>query len=275
MKVLVTGAGGQLGRALGPALRGHDVVAFEHAALDIADADAVTAAMRAHRPDVVVNAAAYNAVDRAESDRAAALRGNAEGPRVLARASREAGAAILHVSTDYVFDGEKGAPYHENDRPNPLSVYGQSKLAGEEAVRVANPRHFVVRTAWVYAHGGKNFPLTILDLAKKGPVRVVDDQRGSPTFAPHLAEAIARLLETEVFGTWHLAGSGEASWYELTTELFRLCGVNAAVTPVTTAEFPRPARRPRQASLVSIRQPPLALPPWREGLAAFVRGLPV
>jgi len=275
MKVLVTGAGGQLGRALGPALRGHDVGPFEHAALDIADADAVAAAMRARRPDVVVNAAAYNAVDRAESDRAAAFRGNAEGPRVLARASREAGAAILHVSTDYVFDGEKGAPYHENDRPNPLSVYGQSKLAGEEAVRAANPRHFVVRTAWVYAHGGKNFPLTILDLAKKGPVRVVDDQRGSPTFSPHLAEAIARLLETEVFGTWHLAGSGEASWYELTTELFRLCGVNAAVTPVTTAEFPRPARRPRQASLVSIRQPPLALPPWREGLAAFVRGLPV
>jgi dTDP-4-dehydrorhamnose reductase len=273
MRILVTGAGGQLGRALGPALRDHDVTALERARLDIADAGAVRAALEAHRPELVINAAAYNAVDRAETDRAAAFRGNAEGPRLLAEASREAGGAILHVSTDYVFDGEKGAPYDENDQPNPLSVYGRSKLAGEDAVRGANAKHYVIRTAWVYAHGGKNFPLTILELAKKGPVRVVNDQRGSPTFAPHLAEAIARLIGTGAFGTWHLAGSGEASWYELTTELFRLCGVNAAVTPVTTAEFPRPAPRPRQASLISIRQPSLALPPWREGLACFARGL--
>jgi dTDP-4-dehydrorhamnose reductase len=272
MRILVTGAGGQLGRALGPALSRHEVVALDHAHLDITDAAGVRAALRAHRPELLINAAAYNAVDRAESDREAAFRGNAEGPRVLAQATAEVGAALLHVSTDYVFDGEKGAPYDERDRTNPLSVYGRSKLAGEEAVRAANPKHYIVRTAWVYAHGGKNFPLTILELAKKGPVRVVEDQRGSPTYAPHLAEAVARVIETGAYGIWHLAGSGEASWYELTCELFRLCGVSASVTPVKTAEFPRPAHRPRYSPLASVREPRIALPPWREGLAAFAQG---
>jgi dTDP-4-dehydrorhamnose reductase len=274
MRILVTGAGGQLGRALGPALRDHEVTGLDHARLDIADPGAVQAALRVHRPELLVNAAAYNAVDRAETEREAAFRVNAEGPRVLAEATAEVGSSLLHVSTDYVFDGEKGAPYDEGDRPNPLSVYGQSKLAGENVVRRANPRHYVVRTAWVYAHGGKNFPLTILDLAKRGPVRVVDDQRGSPTFASHLAVAIAELVGTGAYGIWHLAGSGEASWYELTLELFRSYGIDTPVIPVTTAEFPRPAPRPRGAPLVSAREPRIRLPPWRVGLAAFVRGLP-
>ena len=207
MRVLVTGAGGQLGRALGPALRDHEVTALTRAQLDITDPAAVREAVRAHGPDLVLNAAAYNAVDRAETDREGAFAVNATGPRLLAEAAAGAGAAILHVSTDYVFDGEKGAPYDESDLPNPLSVYGRSKLAGEEAVRASNPRHYVVRTAWVYAASGKNFPLTILGLAEKGPVRVVDDQWGSPTYAPHLAQALAQLIVTGSFGTWHLAGS--------------------------------------------------------------------
>ena len=270
MKVLVTGAGGQLGRALRPALREHEVAILTRAQLDITDEAAVREAMGAHRPDLVLNAAAYNAVDRAETDREAAFAVNATGPGLLATAAAEAGAAILHVSSDYVFDGEKGAPYDENDRPRPLSVYGQSKLLGEEAVRAANPRHYIVRTAWVYATVGKNFPLTILDLAKQGPVRVVDDQWGSPTYAPHLAEAMAQLIETEAFGLWHLAGGGEASWYELTRELFRLRGVLTPLTPVKTSAFPRPARRPRRASLISVRaDPPLRLPAWGEGLREF------
>ena len=198
------------------------------------------------------------------------MRSTPTGPRLLAEAAAAAGAAILHVSTDYVFDGEKGAPYDETDQPHPLSVYGESKLAGEEAVRAANPRHYVVRTAWVYAPIGKNFPLTILELAGKGPVRVVDDQWGSPTYAPHLAQAIARLIDTGAFGTWHLAGAGETSWYELTRELFRLRGLTVAVTPVKTSEFPRPARRPRRAPLVSVRdQPQLRLPAWTDGLREF------
>ena len=277
MKVLLAGAGGQLGRALVPELLAHEVVARTHAELDITDATAVGDAVKSQRPALVINAAAYNAVDRAETDQEAAFRVNALGPRLLAEAAAAVGAAILHVSTDYVFDGEKGTPYNELDAPNPQSAYGRSKLAGEEAVRKANPlRHYIVRTAWVYAHGGKNFPLTILDLAKKGPVRVVDDQFGSPTYAPHLARAIARLIETNAFATWHLAGGGEGtSWYGLTCELFRLRGIKTPVTPVKTTEFPRPARRPRRAPLVSARQEPaLALPPWPDGLRAFVAGLP-
>jgi dTDP-4-dehydrorhamnose reductase len=246
---------------------------LERARLDVTDAGAVREAVRAHGPGLVVNAAAYNAVDAAETDRGAAFRANALGPGLLAEAAHAVGASILHVSSDYVFDGEKGSPYDEADAPHPLSAYGESKLAGEQAVRAANPKHYVVRTAWVYAHGGKNFPRTILALAAKGPVRVVDDQRGSPTFAPHLAQAIARLVETEAFGIWHLAGAGEASWYELTRALFRLRGVETPLHPVPTAEFPRPARRPRLSSLVSAREPRIVLPPWEEGLAEFARGL--
>jgi dTDP-4-dehydrorhamnose reductase len=269
MRILVTGAGGQLGRALGPALQDHQVTSLTRSELDVTDARAVEDAVRAHRPELLVNAAAYNAVDAAETDREAAFRANALGPRLLAEAAAARGAAILHISTDYVFDGEKGGAYDEADAPHPLSAYGESKLAGEQAVRAANPKHYLVRTAWVYAQGGKNFPRTILALAEKGPVRVVDDQRGSPTFAPHLAAAIARLVATGAFGTWHLAGAGEASWYELTCALFRLKGVETPVTPVKTAEFPRPARRPRLSSLVSTREPRIVLPPWEEGLACF------
>jgi dTDP-4-dehydrorhamnose reductase len=273
MRVLVTGADGQLGRALGPALGKHEVVALARSRLDVTDSAAVRGAVGAHRPEIVVNAAAYNAVDAAETNREEAFRANALAPQLLAEAAAAAGASILHVSTDYVFDGEKGSAYEETDTPRPLSAYGESKLAGEQAVRAANPKHYVVRTAWVYAHGGKNFPMTILALAEKGPVRVVDDQRGSPTFAPHLAQAIARLIDTEAFGTWHLAGAGETSWYELTEALFRLRGVQAPLTAVSTAEFPRPARRPRLSSLVSVREPRIVLPPWAEGLAEFARGL--
>src|SRR5262249_54438899 len=175
----------------------------------------------------------------------------------------------LHVSTDYVFDGTAGRAYHEYDRPNPLSVYGRSKLAGEEAVRAAHARHYVVRTAWLYAAEGRNFPLTLLGLGAKGPVRVVDDQHGSPTFAPHLAEAIARLVATGAWGTYHLAGAGETTWHGLTQTLFELCGVRSPVEAVITDAFPRPAPRPRYSVLTSIQEPRITLPPWRAGLAEF------
>ena len=272
MKILLAGAGGQLGRALVPALARHEVTALTHGQLDITDASAVREAVATHRPELVLNAAAWNAVDRAESEPEAAFRGNALGPRKLALASAEVGAAILQLSTDYVFDGEAGRPYHELDRPHPLSVYGESKLAGEEAVRELNPRHHIVRTAWLYAPRGRNFCHTMLELAKKGPVSVVDDQRGSPTYAPHLADAIAQLVESQSFGTWHVAGSGVASWYELAQELFRRCGVTTEVRPVKTVAVPRPALRPRFSALVSERNAPL-LPPWTEGVAAFAAAL--
>jgi dTDP-4-dehydrorhamnose reductase len=270
VKILLTGAGGQLGRSLPAVLAGHDVAAFAHAELPIDDLDRVRAAVAKQRPDLVLNAAAYNQVDAAESDPDAAYRGNALGPRNLALASAEGGAAIVHVSTDYVFDGRGSRPYHEFDTPAPRSVYGASKLAGEIAVRDQNPRHYVVRTAWVYHEEGANFPRTMLRLAAgSDPIRVVSDQIGSPTYAPHLAAGIAQLISTNAFGTYHFAGSGQTSWHELTCLLFEKMGIDRPVAAVTTEEFPRPAERPRFSVLTTLQQPRIELPPWREGLAAF------
>jgi dTDP-4-dehydrorhamnose reductase len=273
MKILVTGAAGQLGALLPAALAGHEVVALGRAELDVTNLTQVRLAVQSHRPHAVVNASAYNKVDAAESDPDSAYRGNALGPRNLAIATADAGIALVHVSTDYVFDGTATRPYHEYDRPAPRTVYGASKLAGEDAVRELNPRHFVARTAWVYAPGRQNFPHTMLSLASRPEVRVVRDQIGSPTYAPHLARAIARLLDTGAFGTYHLAGAGAASWYDLTRALYAGAGVTTAVVPVTTAEFPRPAPRPAYSVLTTIQDPRIVLPPWEEGLAEFCRSL--
>jgi len=269
MKVLVTGAAGQLARALVPALAGHQVVTLDRAALDVSDLAAVRSAVAANAPAVVINAAAYNHVDQAESEPEAAQRVNRDGARNLAVATAEHGTALLHVSSDYVFDGEAGRPYDERDVPNPLSAYGRSKLAGEEAVRESNPRHFVVRTAWVYAPVGRNFPNTMRRLAARGPVRVVDDQTGSPTYAPHLAEGLVRLLTSGGYGTYHMAGAGAATWHAFTVALFAALGVDREVERASTAEFPSPARRPRFAPLVTTRVPPIVLPHWQEGVAAY------
>jgi len=273
LRILLAGAAGQLGRVLATALRGHAVAAFGRRGLDVTDLAAVHTLVKSHRPDLVLNATAYNDVDGAETDAEAAYRGNALGPRNLALAAAESGAAILHVSTDYVFDGEAGRPYHEYDRPAPLSVYGASKLAGEEAVRVLNPHHYVVRTAWLYSENGRNFPAAILKQAGTAPVRVVGDQFGSPTYAPHLAEAIAALVGTGAYGTYHLAGRGAVSWFELASVLYLRLGISTRVERVTSAEFPRPARRPRFSALTTIQEPRILLPSWEDGLEAFVRGM--
>jgi dTDP-4-dehydrorhamnose reductase len=272
MRILLLGAGGQLGRALAPALAAHAVVACDHARLDIADLAAVREAVRAAGPDALINAAAFNEVDRAESEPEPAYRGNALGPRNLALASAERGISILHVSTDYVFDGTATTPYHEYHRPHPLSVYGATKLAGEAAVQALNPRHYLVRTAWLYSEVGHNFPRTMLELAATQPVvRVVSDQTGSPTYAPHLAAAIARLIETQAYGIYHLAGRGGTTWFDLTRALYRSLAIDVTVEPVSTAEFPRPAARPRYSVLTTIQEPRLLLPPWEEGLGEFER----
>lgn len=273
MKVLVAGAGGQLARALVPELAAHELVALGHAELDITDLTQVRLAVQSHRPHLVINAAAYNRVDDAEVEQEAAYRGNALGPRNLALATADAAIPLLHVSSDYVFDGRSARPYHEYHRPAPLSVYALSKLAGEQAVRESNPRHFVVRTAWLYGPAGQSFPRTMLSLASRPEVRVVDDQRGSPTWTPHLAQAIARLIDTGVFGTYHLAGCGEASWYELTQHLYATLGIATPVVPVSTAELARPAPRPAYSVLTTIQDPRIVLPPWEEGLAEFCRAV--
>ncbi|MEO8500459.1 MAG: dTDP-4-dehydrorhamnose reductase [Vicinamibacteria bacterium] len=273
MKILLTGAAGQLGRQIQQRSQAHAITALTHKDLDIANLELVREAVRTHRPDLVLNAAAFNDVDRAEADPDAAFVGNALGPRNLALAAAEAGAAILHVSTDYVFDGQQTTPYVEYDRPAPLSNYGRSKLAGEVAVRELNPRHYVVRTAWVYEPKGNNFPKTLYFLAlKHKEVKVVSDVKGSPTSAAHLARAILTLIDTGAFGTYHLAGAGEgASWFDLATCFFRELKMDTQILPVTSMEFPRPAPRPRYSVLRTIQAPRIVLPSWQEGIAEFAR----
>jgi dTDP-4-dehydrorhamnose reductase len=269
MKVLIAGAGGQLGRALQTVLTGHEVISLTHARLDITRFEDARAAVAAHRPDILINAAAYNDVDGAESDHVGAYRVNAVGARNLSVASFELGVPFVHVSTDYVFDGMSGRPYHEFDRTNPLSIYGNSKLAGERAVAAHNPRHYIVRTSWLYHTEGKSFPKAMMALAGRAEVRVVCDQYGSPTYAPHLVGAIARLMETGAYGTYHLAGSGAASRFEMTRKLYQLLGIGTVALPAPTAEFPRPATRPRYSVLTTVQDPEILLPPWEEGMAEF------
>ena len=269
MRILVTGSSGQLAGALPSALRKYAVVGLPRERLDIASPDAVHAALRDHAPDLVINAAAWTDVDGAESDPDGAFRANALGPENLARATAARGVPLLHVSTDYVFGGVGSRPLDEEAPVAPRSVYGKSKLAGEEAVRAHQPRHFIVRTAWLYAATGRNFPRTLLGLASRPELRVVDDQHGSPTWAPHLAEAIARLIATERWGTWHLAGTGGTTWYGFARALLQAAGIRTPVVPVRTAECPRPAPRPAYAVLTTRHDPPILLPPWEEGVAAW------
>ncbi|MEO6725422.1 MAG: dTDP-4-dehydrorhamnose reductase [Blastocatellia bacterium] len=276
MKVLITGAGGQLGCALQALLADHELIARTRAELDITQFNDVREAINAHRPGVVINAAAYTNVDGAESDVAGAYKLNAVAPRNLAISTSDLNIPLVHVSTDYVFDGLGEKPYHEYDQTNPLSIYGKSKLAGEQAVASFNPRHYIVRTAWLYHYQpatGKNFPKAMLAQAHRKQVRVVNDQSGSPTYAPHLATAIMRLIETGAYGVYHLAGSGGTSWFELTRRLYRLFGVKTEVQPCATSEYPRPATRPRYSILTTIQEPQILLPQWEEGLAAFAKAL--
>jgi dTDP-4-dehydrorhamnose reductase len=268
-KVFITGAQGQLGQALQAQFVDCEVIAWDIQDLDICQLEQVRKTLNHIRPDIVVNAAAFTQVDQAEANQDAAYRGNALGPRNLARATQEADIPLVHFSTDYVFDGRQSRPYHEFDRPNPLSVYGQSKLAGEEEVQKNNPRSFIIRTAWLYHIVGKNFPQTILRLANQQQVRVVNDQFGSPTYAPHLAQAVSRLIETEAYGTYHLAGSGGTNWYDFTKALYQARGIRTAVVPIATSEYPLPAPRPAYAVLTSLQDPFITLPPWEEGVRDF------
>jgi len=268
-KLFITGAQGQLGQALQAQFVDCEVIAWDIQDLDICQLEQVRKSLAHIRPDIVINAAGFTQVDQAETYQEAAYRANALGPRNLALVTKEIGIPLVHFSTDYVFDGRQSRPYHEFDRLNPLSVYGQSKLAGEKEVQKNNSRNFIIRTAWLYHIVGKNFPQTILRLAKQEQVRVVNDQFGSPTFAPHLAQAVSSLIETEAYGNYHLAGSGGTNWYDFTKALYQACGIRTAVAPITTAEYPLPAPRPAYAVLTSLQDPSISLPPWEEGVRDF------
>ena len=252
--------------------REHEVVPLAHAELDITDGPAVDGAMRAHRPDVVVNCAAWTDVDGAEEHEAEATRLNSEAAGVVAAAAAEAGAGVLHLSSDYVFDGAKRSPYVESDHAHALSAYGRSKLAGETSVAVANPRHWVVRSSWLFGLAGRNFVDTMLQLGAEQPeVLVVSDQVGSPTYTAHLAAGIARLVEGESYGIHHIAASGSCSWYEFAQEIFDQTVTDCRVMAATTEMVARPAPRPPYSVLGSERLDAIALPSWREGLREYLR----
>jgi len=254
VKVLITGAGGQLGRDLQIhcEAQGDEVVAATRDALDVGDRDAVYQAITGVRPDVVVHAGAYTAVDACEGDPDTAFRVNALGTRWVADASRRAGAHLCHLSTDYVFDGTKDGPYVEWDRPNPQSVYGASKLGGEHEVAAHAPGASVVRTSWVCGEHGGNMVKTVLRLADQPELAFVDDQRGHPSFTADLAVGIRRLVAARVPGLFHLTNQGEVSWYEFVQAILASAGHDPAkVRPIKTADLdpPRPAPRPANSVL--------------------------
>ena len=263
----MTGAGGMLGRDVARAAGEHEVVALTRAELDVTDRTAVERAIAEARPDVVINCAALTDVDGAESDEEAATLVNGEAAGYVAAAAP----AIVQPSTDYVFDGSKQTPYVESDPTAPRSAYGRSKLAGERAAARVNPRHFIVRTSWLFGAAGKNFVDTMLGLAReREELKVVDDQVGCPTYTGHLANAVIQLAGSGAYGVHHVAGSGACSWFDFASEIFRQTEIDVRVQPCTTAEFPRPAPRPAYSVLTSERPDAIALPDWREGLAAYL-----
>jgi dTDP-4-dehydrorhamnose reductase len=277
MKLLITGAGGMTGSELvrQAAERSWDVVALSRADLDITDADAVEGVIGHARPDVIINAAAYTAVDAAEQDVERAMAVNAAGAQNVARAAKVNASQILHISTDYVFDGEGTEPYQPDDRTAPINVYGESKLAGEIAIRDACPEHVIVRTSWVYSHEGKNFLRTMLRLAEEKPeIKVVNDQHGCPTSSQDLAHALLcaanLMMRSYVSGTYHFCNAGETTWFEFAKAIFdERESVSATVLPILTSEYPTPAKRPRW-SVLDTGSFQLAFGveprPWREAM---------
>ena len=273
MKILITGAGGMLGRDVGLTARAanHEVVALTHEELDLQRPGVVRDALAREQPHAVINCAAWTDVDGAESDEVSATEVNGEAAGLLAAAAADVGASIVHPSTDYVFDGTATRPYVESDHTNPVNAYGRSKLAGEHAVAAANPRHFVVRTSWLFGAGGRNFVETMLGLAGAGgPVLVVRDQVGCPTYTGHLAGALIRLVDGESYGLHHIAGQGECSWFEFANEIFEQSAVETRAMSCTSDEFPRPAPRPAYSVLRTERDYGFELPTWQEGLASYL-----
>ena len=287
MSILLLGAQGQVGQALvktlTPLRSTGSVVAMGRQQLDLSDLAAITAKIQALRPRLVVNAAAYTAVDKAESEPDLAYRINAKAPAVIAESAAECGAALIHISTDYVFSGQMGSPRCETDAADPLSVYGKTKLAGEEAIRQAIAEHVILRTAWVYgAHGKSNFLKTMLRLGNaQSEVSVVADQVGSPTWASDLAAVIAQLSKTVTAkpGTYHYTNSGVASWYDFAIAIFqeaKALGIPLKVqkvNPITTADYPTPARRPAYSVLNCQKVARIlghSAPHWRHSLRAML-----
>ena len=287
LRLLVTGRDGQIAKALARVASGEvEIVCAGRPELDITDAASIRAAIARHRPDIVINPAAYTAVDRAESEPEIAFAVNRDGAGNVAKEAAEAGLAIIHLSTDYVFSGEGSTPYVETDATGPVGVYGASKLAGEAAVARANDRHVILRTSWVHAPWGNNFARTMLRLAgDRDVIRVVADQSGAPSYAPDIAAGILavcgavaeRPLQADWHGVCHMTNGGCTSWAGLAEEIFARSreagGAFAAVEPIATAQYPTPAKRPANSRLDNRRFNATfghELPHWRDGVRRFV-----
>ena len=283
MKILITGAAGMLGADLREALAGeHELILTDVVGgflyLDITDSDRVLDVIEECRPDLVIHAAAYTDVDGCERDPERAFRVNALGTRDVALGCSRGWSRMVYISTDFVFDGKKGAPYAEDDVPNPINHYGASKLHGEEHVQNLCDRYFIVRTAWLYGEHGKNFPLSILNAARsRKEMKVVADQIGSPTFTADLALAIRDLIGTSAYGVYHITNKGSCSWYDFAKRTLSLAGINdVEVKPIKSREWPSPTQRPKHSVLGHLALERLGkdnLRPWEEALADFVSRL--
>ena len=282
MKVAVTGANGQLGTDLCRALNNFDIIPFKHADIEIADMASVREAMLKHKPAIIINTAAYVRVDDCEDEKDKAFSVNALGARNVAVVAQELGARLMHLSTDYVFGGEaepRTIPYTEFDTPVPLSIYGKSKLAGEDSVRHLCYRHFIVRASGLFGVAGSsgkggNFIETMLKLAKeRDELRVVNDQVFSPTSTGDLARKIAQLMTTDYYGIFHITNRGACSWYGFTTEILKLAGITTPVVPITSDLYPQKARRPCYSVLDNYHLRLLGMDdmrPWQEALKDYL-----
>jgi dTDP-4-dehydrorhamnose reductase len=291
-KILITGKNGQVGWELQRSLASFgQIVAIDAEEMDLADADAIRRTVREVRPDIIINPAAYTAVDKAESDPDVAMVVNGTAAGIFAEESKRLGAVLVHYSTDYVFDGDKTAPYTESDLPNPQSVYGKTKFAGEQAIRASGCKHLILRTSWVYGVHGGNFVKTILRLAKeRDELRIVADQFGAPTWARDLAQATASALncwktndwDNQLSGLYHLTAGGRTNWHQFAEEIVHLArkydsvlgGKPLNIRPIATHEYPVPAKRPANSVLANdkIREAfGIVLPAWQDSLAECVR----
>ena len=283
MRILLTGRKGRVGSALIPVLAPlGDVSAFDRQGLDLVDLNSIRAAIQRERPGVIVNAAAYTAVDRAEIGREAAFAVNASAVRVIAEEAKRLDALLIHFSTDYVFDGEKRTPYVESDPPAPLNVYGNSKLEGERAIAASGCRYFIFRTSWLYGPSGRNFVHAILAAAKSKPgLRVVNDQRGAPTSSGAIADAVAQVLSSPDLsskpgGVYHLSAAGETTWHGFATAILQAKGLKTPVAAIRSDEYPAAARRPKNSLLDNAKIGAafgIALPDWRQSLAAVLAAI--
>lgn len=276
MKILITGANGMLAKDLIQILENQRylVVGKTHQDLDITNKDSVIKVLKQENPDIVIQCAAYTKVDDAENNLNLARKINAKGCEIVAKACNEIDSTMIYISTDYVFDGEKFSPYTTSDTPKPLNNYGLTKYEGELAVKNNCQKYYIVRTSWLYGNFGKNFVDTMLNLGTKylngeiSELKVVDDQIGCPTWTKDLSEGIAKIIKNEPsYGVYHICGGGKASWCEFAKEIFKIKGMNVKVTPCTTEEFLRPAKRPHY----SVMTPSFIIRPWQEGLAEYLQ----